>query len=232
MSNKIKETRKKIRQKIDAIKRAKDNAKEKSKKFVDGYENKALKGADDLSKTLSDFSAKKLKKLEGGINRASDVFSDLLETVEKFVSGKNIKVESSDKLFSKQRLRQLTNESAIETLKSSQQIILEAVQKILFAGDGICGTNQTFGLTDTTTLKPQEFDYEGFGNNVVLFSEKDKNVNAYKSAYWNPSIILLRDQNNFSFNTDKIKAANSYKISIKGYNELGKLINVETIIKN
>ena len=35
MSNKIKETRKKIRQKIDAIKRAKDNAKEKSKKFVD-----------------------------------------------------------------------------------------------------------------------------------------------------------------------------------------------------
>ena len=31
---------------------------------------------------------------------------------------------------------------------------------------------------------------------------------------------------------DKIKAANSYKISIKGYNELGKLINVETIIKN
>ena len=81
-------------------------------------------------------------------------------------------------------------------------------------------------------VKPQEFDYEGFGNNVVLFSEKDKNVNAYKSAYWNPSIILLKDQNNFSFNTDKIKAANSYKISIKGYNELGKLINVETIIKN
>jgi hypothetical protein len=159
MSNKIKETRKKIRQKIDAIKRAKDNAKDKANKFVDGYENKALKGADDLSKTLSDFSAKKLKKLEGGINRASDVFSDLLETVEKFVSAKNIKVESSDKLFSKQRLRQLTNESAIETLKSSQQIILEAVQKILFAGDGICGSNQTFGSTDTATLKPQEFDF-------------------------------------------------------------------------
>jgi hypothetical protein len=159
MSNKIKETRKKIRQKIDAIKRAKDNAKDKANKFVDGYENKALKGADDLSKTLSDFSAKKLKKLEGGINRASDVFSDLLETVEKFVSAKNIKVESSDKLFSKQRLRQLTNESAIETLKSSQQIILEAVQKILFAGDGICGSNQTFGSTDTATLRPQEFDF-------------------------------------------------------------------------
>ena len=159
MSNKIKETRKKINRKIDAIKRAKDNAKEKSNKFIDGYENKALKGADDLSKTLSDFASKKIKKLESGANRASDVFSDLLETVDKFLSGKNIKVESTDKLFTKQRLRQITNESAIETLKSSQQIILEAVQKVLFAGDGICGANQTFGSVDSVTLKPQEFDF-------------------------------------------------------------------------
>lgn len=159
MSNKIKETRKKINRKIDAIKRAKDNAKDKTNKFIDGYENKALKGADDLSKTLSDFASKKIKKLESGANRASDVFSDLLETVDKFLSGKNIKVESTDKLFTKQRLRQITNESAIETLKSSQQIILEAVQKVLFAGDGICGANQTFGSVDSVTLKPQEFDF-------------------------------------------------------------------------
>lgn len=159
MSNKIKETRKKINSKIDAIKRAKDNAKEKSNKFIDGYENKALKGADDLSKTLSDFTSKKIKKLESGANRASDVFSDLLETVDKFLSGKNIKVESTDKLFTKQRLRQITNESSIETLKSSQQIILDAVQKILFAGDGICGSNKTFGSVDSVTLKPQEFDF-------------------------------------------------------------------------
>jgi hypothetical protein len=159
MSNKIKETRKKINRKIDAIKRAKDNAKDKKNKFIEGYENKALKGADDLSKTLSDFASKKIKKLESGANRASDVFSDLLETVDKFLSGKNIKVESTDKLFTKQRLRQITNESAIETLKSSQQIILEAVQKVLFAGDGICGANQTFGSVDSVTLKPQEFDF-------------------------------------------------------------------------
>jgi hypothetical protein len=159
MANKIKETRKKINRKIDAIKRAKDNAKDKANKFIDGYENKALKGADDLSKTLSDFASKKIKKLESGANRASDVFSDLLETVDKFLSGKNIKVESTDKLFTKQRLRQITNESAIETLKSSQQIILEAVQKVLFAGDGICGANQTFGSVDSVTIKPQEFDF-------------------------------------------------------------------------
>lgn len=159
MSNKIKETRKKINRKIDAIKRAKDNAKDKKNKFIDGYENKALKGADDLSKTLSDFASKKIKKLESGANRASDVFSDLLETVDKFLSGRNIRVESTDKLFTKQRLRQITNESAIETLRSSQQIILEAVQKVLFAGDGICGANQTFGSVDSVTLKPQEFDF-------------------------------------------------------------------------
>ena len=159
MSNKIRETRKKLNRKIDAIKRAKNDAKNRADNFLDTYENKALKGAEDLSKTLGDFVAKKSKKLEGGINRASDVFSDLLETVEKFLSGKAIKVEPTDKLFTKQRLRQITNESANATLMSSQQIILDAVQKILFAGDGICGTNRTFGATTSVTLKPQEFDF-------------------------------------------------------------------------
>ena len=147
MSNKIRETRKKLNRKIDAIKRAKNDAKNKADNFLDTYENKAQKGAEDLSKTLGDFVSKKSKKLEGGVNRASDVFSDLLETVEKFLSGKAIKVEPTDKLFTKQRLRQITNESANATLMSSQQIILDAVQKILFAGDGICGTNRTFGAT-------------------------------------------------------------------------------------
>jgi hypothetical protein len=159
MSNKIKETRKKLNRKIDAIKRAKNDAKNKADNFLDTYENKAKQGAEDLSKTLGDFVSKKSKKLEGGVNRASDVFSDLLETVEKFLSGKAIKVESTDKLFTKQRLRQITNESANATLKSSQQIILDAVQKILFAGDGICGANRTFGATTSVTLKPQEFDF-------------------------------------------------------------------------
>jgi hypothetical protein len=112
-----------------------------------------------LSKTLSDFVSKKSKKLENGANRAGDVFSDLIDTIEGFLNGKGLKVEPTDRLFTKQRLRQITNESANATLKSSQQIIMEAVQKILFAGDGICGTNTTFGGTSTITLSPKEFDF-------------------------------------------------------------------------
>jgi hypothetical protein len=159
MSNKIKETRKKIKRKIDAIKRVKDNAEEDVKDFIEKYENKALKGADDLGKQLSDFSSKKIKKLEGGANRAGDVFSNLIDTIEGFLNGKGIKVEPSDTLFTKQRLRQITNESANETLKVATQILLESAQKILFAGDGICGSNKSFDNNISVTLKPQEFDF-------------------------------------------------------------------------
>ena len=159
MSNKIKETRKKIKSKIDAIKRVQDNAKEDSKSFIDKYENKALKASDDLGKQLSDFASKKLKKVEQGANRGGDVFSDLIDTVQGFLNGTGIKVEPTDTMFTKQRLRQITNESANETLKVSMQILLESAQKILFAGDGICGNNASFGSGTAISLKPQEFDF-------------------------------------------------------------------------
>ncbi len=158
MSNKIKETRKKIKSKVDAIKRVQDNAKEDTKNFIDKYENKALKASDDLGKQLSDFASKKLKKVEQGANRAGDVFSDLIDTVQGFLNGTGIKVEPTDTMFTKQRLRQITNESTNETLKVSMQILLESAQKILFAGDGICGNNATFSSGTTINLKPQEFD--------------------------------------------------------------------------
>jgi hypothetical protein len=157
MSNKIKETRRKIKRKVDAIKRVQDNAKEDLKDFLDKYENKALTGANDLQKQLSDFASNKLKKVEQGANRAGDVFSDLINTVEGFLNGKGLKVEPTDTIFTKQRLRQITNESANETLKVSMQILLESAQKILFAGDGICGTNKSFDI-DSIVIKPQEID--------------------------------------------------------------------------
>lgn len=159
MSNKVKETRKKIKRKIEAIKRAKENAKNDAEDFVNKYEKQALQGADDLSKTLGDYVSRQSKKLESGLNKKGSVFTDLIDTIEGVLSGKAIKVESTDTLFTKQRLRQITNESANETLRASTQIMMEGVQKILFAGDGICGTNTTFGSTTSITLKPQEFDF-------------------------------------------------------------------------
>jgi hypothetical protein len=159
MSNKIKETRKKIKSKIEAIKRAKEDAERDFENFKDKYEQQALKGAEDLSKTLGDYVSKQSKKIESGLNKKGSVFTDLIDTIEGVLSGKAIKVEPTDRLFTKQRLRQITNESANETLRVATQTMIEGAQKILFAGDGICGTNTTFGSTTSITLKPQEFDF-------------------------------------------------------------------------
>jgi gas vesicle protein len=159
MANKIKEVRRKIKSKIEAIKRAKETAEDDIEKFKDKYEQQALKGAEDLSKTLGDFVSKQAKKIESGLNKKGSVFTDLIDTIEGVLSGKAIKVEPTDKLFTKQRLRQITNESANETLKVATQIMMEGAQKILFAGDGVCGTNTTFGAITSITLKPQEFDF-------------------------------------------------------------------------
>lgn len=211
MSNKIKETRKKIKSKVEAIKRSKDNAKKDVQKFIDGYESKALHGAEDLSKTLSDFVSKKSKKLENGANRAGDVFSDLIDTIEGFLNGKGLKVEPTDRLFTKQRLRQITNESANATLKSAQQIILEAAQKILFAGDGICGTNTTFGSTTSITLSPKEFD---FMNILTISPTTCSGKIVYEPVSPNKGYVKMNRSlyNTFSGNTQTFNSVNGNKL--------------------
>ena len=211
MSNKIKETRKKIKSKVEAIKRSKDNAKKDVQKFIDGYESKALHGAEDLSKTLSDFVSKKSKKLENGANRAGDVFSDLIDTIEGFLNGKGLKVEPTDRLFTKQRLRQITNESANATLKSAQQIILEAAQKILFAGDGICGTNTTFGATTSITLSPKEFD---FMNILTISPTTCSGKIVYEPVSPNKGYVKMNRSlyNTFSGNTQTFNSVNGNKL--------------------
>ena len=56
------------------------------------------------------------------------------------------------------RLKQITNESIDETLKSVKSIIGNAADQVLFVGDGICGTNKTFP-SNTVSLKPSDFDF-------------------------------------------------------------------------
>lgn len=77
----------------------------------------------------------------------------------------------------------------------------------------------------------QEFYYEGFSNNVTTTMERfDTRKNT--PGYWNPSLILRKDLNNFSLETEKLEPGKVYKVSIRGYNELGQLINFETVLKN
>ena len=152
MASKIKEQKSKIKAKIDAVKRIADDGektfKEKSDKFL-----KDLPTTDALfGKKLSDFAEKRKKKKENN----KDIFGELIDTVEGFL-GTNNKIEINEKSTNKQRLRQHTNDSINETLKSSKQIVMDSVKKVLFAGDGICGTNKS--LVSSVTISPSEFDF-------------------------------------------------------------------------
>ena len=98
-----------------------------------------LKSFDKQSpKKLTDLQSKSSKKKES----KTDVFGDLIDIADAFLSGANKKIQLQSPLESKSRLKQITNESIDETLKSVKSIIGNAADQVLFVGDGICGTNK------------------------------------------------------------------------------------------
>lgn len=114
-----------------------------------------LKSFDKLSpKKLTDLKSKSSKKKEN----KTDVFGDLIDIADAFLTGANKKIQLQSPLESKSRLKQITNESIDETLKSVKSIIGNAADQVLFVGDGICGTNKIFPA-DTVSLKPSDFDF-------------------------------------------------------------------------
>jgi hypothetical protein len=177
MSSKLKDQKAKIKAKIESVKRIADDGeksfKEKSDKFL-----KDLPTTDSLfGKQLSDFSKKINKKKEN----KKDIFGELIDTVEGFL-GTNNKIEINEKSTTKQRLRQHTNDSVHETLKSSKQIVMDSVKKVLFAGDGICGINSR--LISGVTISPSEFDFMNVltvspvsnSGKIVYEDTKDRNL--------------------------------------------------------
>jgi hypothetical protein len=91
--------------------------------------------------------------------------------------------------------------------------------------------NKPGGKTENLT-SGQFFEYEGFSNYLNTAITTENNAGKNELIYWNPSVILNKDQNNFSFETVKLKQGAAYKIKLRGYNQLGQLINFEKLLKN
>lgn len=148
----VKDLKNSINSKVEVIKRLNDNPEE----YIDDQYQKFLKdlpSADKLfGQKLSDLKSKFKKNKDSH----KDVFTDLVETVEKFLG--TDKIQQTDALMTKQRLKQLTQESVNHSLRQSKKIIMESAQKVLFAGDGICGGNNVFTV-NSVTIKPTEFDF-------------------------------------------------------------------------
>jgi hypothetical protein len=150
--SKLKDTKARLQSKLEVIKKINDDPNS----LVDSLSDKFIK---DLPSTEQLFG----KKLDDFLNKArrkkenkKDIFGDLIEIAEGFLSSGK-KVDSSDKLLSKGRLKQHGLTASRKTLDVSKEIVLSSVKKSFFAGDGICGSNLTLSGINVK-IKPEEID--------------------------------------------------------------------------
>jgi hypothetical protein len=150
--SKLKDTKSRLQSKLEVIKKINDDPNSLSDSLSDKF-LKDLPSTEQLfGKKLDDFLNKSKRKKEN----KKDIFGELIEIAEGFLSSGK-KVETSDKLFSKGKLKQHALTSSRLTLDSSKEIVVDSVKKAFFAGDGICGTNLTLNETNVT-IKPEEID--------------------------------------------------------------------------
>ena len=171
--SKLKTTKNKIKSKLEVIKKFNDEAKPFDENSFDLLLKDLPSSYDFIGKKVGDLkNILKKKKEESG-----NIFGDLVEIVDSFLATGQ-KVKSQNPLEKKSRIKQHANDAIDVTLQSSKTIVLDNVKKILFAGDGICGTNKNFTGTqfDTVRLKPKEFDFL----NVLTV---DPNSNVGKIVY-------------------------------------------------
>jgi hypothetical protein len=150
--SKLKDTKARLQSKLEVIKKINDDPNS----LIDSLSDKLLKdlpSTDQLfGKKLDDFLNKAKRKREN----KKDIFGDLIEIAEGFLSSGK-KVESSDKLLSKGKLKQHALTAGKRTLDSSKEIVTSSVKKAFFAGDGICGANITLSGINVD-IKPEEID--------------------------------------------------------------------------
>ena len=163
--SKLKNTKKKLQSKIEAIKKINDDPKSLSDNVADKY-LKNIPSADDfVGKKLDALKKKRAQKKEN----KKDIFSELLEVVEQFLgtekksSGSQTDTVQSGTTINpvknkdKKRLTQHALSASDTTLSQAKEIVVKRLSEALFLGDGICGTESVFNV-DAISIKPEEFD--------------------------------------------------------------------------
>ena len=186
------EQKKDIKSQIDVIKNIND-----SSNFIDSQKDKLSSLKPFGIKNLDSF----LKKTQINKEIKIDVFSELMDTVEGFLNtakppstkskksptDKKPNIEIKEKASTKQRLRQIAEESVEETVKSAKSIVMDSVSQVLFAGNGICGDNKSF-TGDTVTISPTEFD---FLNILTVDPSSNSGLILYESLTAAPDSIKM-----------------------------------------
>ncbi len=155
--SKVKDLKNKIKSKIEAIKKINDDPN--FAKIAEGIADKYIKDLPDLNKyqqKVGDFLKKAKKKRQEKTN----VFGDIIDILDSVLQVKG-KVEGSEKLMSKARLKKHAYDAIDATSNTAKQVILDAAQQVFFAGDGLCGGNLSFNIPnfEPVKIKPQEIDF-------------------------------------------------------------------------
>jgi len=157
----LKDTIRKINTKIDILQKSLEEDKF-SKKLEFNSEDLKIPEIDTtkIKNKLEDFRAqlrnKKLKR-----QNKDNIFEEVVKMFDKvLLAGR--KVSDFEKYPKNSRLKQHVLDSAEVTSNASKQIIMDAVKKVFFAGDGICGGNDKFlsiNISEPVEIKPQEIDF-------------------------------------------------------------------------
>jgi len=155
--SKVKNTKNKLKSKIEAIKKINDDAKSIDSIF-DKYVNDLPSTEQLFGKKLDNFLEKRKSKTDNKKN----IFEEIMDIADSILSSNN-KLDRNRRLpptqlMSKKRIKFHAETAARKVLDESKEIILENVKKQFFASDGICGTDQTI-TTDTLQINPKEFDF-------------------------------------------------------------------------
>ena len=161
--SKLKDTTNKVKGKIEAIKKINDNPKSSTDKLYDKY-LKDLPSSDELfGKKIGDFLDKRTSKKEN----KNDIFSQLIDLADGFMSKGGTttgeigvsKTYKENLSIGKQKIKKHAITAATKTLESTRTIVSDNVNKIFFAGDGICGTNKSMLNIPPINISPKEVDF-------------------------------------------------------------------------
>lgn len=228
--SKVKDTTKKVKSKIEAIKKINDNPNVLTDKIEDKY-LKDLKSTDELfGKKVGDFLNKRTSKKE---NR-QDIFGQIVDLADTFInsgSNKPIKEYNQNKSVfeniqnGKDRIKKHALSAASKTLHSSRTIVSDNVNKIFFTGDGICGTNKLFTV-DNIEIRPKEIDFlsmltvspeSGVGKIVYeplnTVTDKIKFDRQLYSQFNSPTYTFESINGNNLFNIDWNSGTQKYNLS-------------------
>jgi hypothetical protein len=243
--NKVKQLIEKIKGKLEVIKKLNEDPKNQikdwngdgplakyGKEIFNKFKEKELK---KVQKKIDEYKSKNAKKN----NDKKNIFGEILGLISIFLIKKETtftppKSTAGSKFnqksfFAKNRLEYLAHQSVDTTVKSSKNIVNDNVKKILFAGDGVCGSS-TLIKVDSITLSPKEFDMM---NILTINPSSNSGQIVYEPLYPSRNLIKMNRILYSGFTSPQsVESADGKKLFSLNWDETNQYFNVTGLTGN